>query len=511
MADRPVPADAKLAFIVACVLAGLASAIGVGAIGWIVGPIVMVLALFAILRAPLRSTMLVLMFLALVLENPSEQPGCGQWSTPFVHVGALMLAHFKVTIGFGPIGGMDVALTGAIAAYFLQRRSFASGLRTPRPMIKLAHLTYATIAFTLAVGKLLRGGEMQWAVWQMDRVMYLPTVFLLCQAAFSGPKDYLAVGKVALVASLIRATQAMWVRLVVDAKVNPETGETSLPYATTHNDSMLFAVGSVILVALVLQRAGKNRLVMWALPVLIGGMVANNRRMVWVEIILIFFTVYLITETNSFKRKLNRLVVASVPLVAGYVAVGWNSAGTGIFKPVKVIRSAVDSSADTSTAWRDLENFNLIYTLRNFPLAGVGYGNGFWEMWPMPAVDYSLERYVPHNSILGILCYGGFVGYVGITSLWVAGIYFAIRAYHHCKEPLQKAAGLACFGAILVYYLQCFGDMGLGSWTGVFLVAPALALGSKLTVQAGAWEADVPARRAARSGFGASEGVGRAG
>lgn len=483
-----VPSEAKLAFIVALVLGGLASAIGVGAIGWIVGPICGLLAVFAILRAPLRSTMLALMFLALVLENPSEQPGAAQWSTPFMYVGALMLAHFKFTIGFGPIGGMDVCLMAAIAAWYQQRRSLSRGIQTPRPMIRLAHATFATIVFSLVIGK-LRGGETQWAVWQIDRVIYLPTVFLLCQAAFVNAKDYIAVGKVALMASLIRATQAMWVRLTVKA-TEDEFGESSLPYATTHNDSMLFAVGSVILASLLLERAGKQQR-MWAyfgLPVLIGGMIANDRRIVWVEIILVFFTVYLITKPNPFKRKLNRLILASVPLVLGYVAVGWNSA-SGIFKPVKIIRSAVDSSSDTSTAWRDLENFNLVYTLKNFPLTGTGYGNGFWEMWPLPAVDYSLERYVPHNSILGIYCYGGFIGYCGITALWVGGIYFAIRAYHNSKDALQRSAALASFGAILVYYLQCFGDMGLGSWTGVYLVAPALAVGSKLTVINGAWDA----------------------
>jgi hypothetical protein len=506
MSPPKVPPLAKSAFILLLVLAGVASLLDVGAIGWIVAPICILLGWFAILRAPLRNTMLVLMFFALTLENPSEGPGAGQWLSPFAPVGALMLAHFKFTIGFGPIGGMDLMLMAAIGAYLLQRKTLARGIPTPRPMIRLAQLTYATVVFTLLIGK-MRGGEMQWAVWQMDRVMYLPTVFLLCQAAFSGPKDYLAVGKVALAASFMRAVQAMLVRAVVPSTVNPETGENSLPYATTHNDSMLFAVGTVILVSLVLQRAGKKA-TRWAalgLPILVGGMLANNRRMVWVEIILVMFTLYMITETNAFKRKLNRAAVLSVPLLLAYIAVGWNSGG-GIFKPVKVIRSAVDSSADTSTAWRDLENFNLVFTMRNFPLTGVGYGNGFWEMWPMPAVDYSLERYVPHDSILGMYCYGGYVGFLGITSLWVGGIFFAIRAYHYCKEPLQKAAALTSFGAILVYYLQCFGDMGLGSWTGVFLVGPALAIASKLTVGAGAWD-DVPARSAAKRGFNAAEGV----
>lgn len=506
MTEPKLPAEAKTAFIALLVLAGVASVLDVGIIGWLVAPICILLGWFAILRAPLRYTMLVLMFFALILENPAEQPGCNQWHSPFYPVGALMLAHFKVTIGWGPIGGMDLMLMAAIAAYYLQRRSRPIGIPTPRPMIRLAQATFATILFTLVIGK-LRGGEMQWAVWQIDRVIYLPTVFLLCQAAFSSPKDYLAVGKVALAASLLRATQAMLVRGTVPTVVNPETGESSLPYATTHNDSMLFAVGSVILVSLILQRVGKKatRLTLWALPILIGGMLANARRMVWVEIILVFFTLYLITESNSFKRKLNRIMLGLTPVGLGYLAVGWNSE-SGLFKPVKVIRSAIDSSADASTAWRDLENFNLVYTIRNFPLTGVGYGNGFWEMWPMPPVDYSLERYVPHDSILGLYCYGGYIGYLGITSLWVAGIYFAIRAYHTCKEPLHKAAALTSFGAVLVYYLQCFGDMGLGSWTGVYLVGPSLAIASKLTVAAGGWELGPSARRAVRPNLGA-EGV----
>jgi hypothetical protein len=212
------------------------------------------------------------------------------------------------------------------------------------------------------------------------------------------------------------------------------------------------------------------------------------------------------TDTNAFKRKLNKVMLGVLPVVAGYVAVGWGSTG-GVFKPVQVIRSAVDSSADASTAWRDLENFNLVFTTRQFPLFGLGYGTGFWEMWPMPVVPYELEKYVPHDAILGLYCYYGFVGFAGITALWVGGVYFAVRSYHHCKAPLEKAAALGCLGSILVYYLQCFGDMGLGSWTGVYLVAPSLAIASKLAISSGAWDMTVAARGAARRGFFAWVGV----
>ena len=506
-----VSADAKLAFIAVLVLGGLASAIDNGVVGWLVGPICVLLAWFAIARAPLRNTMLVLMFFALVLENPSEQPASNQFSTPFAPFGALTLAHFKYTLGnWMFFGGMDLLLLGAVVALYVRGKAAVRGpLGTPKPMIRLAQLTYATIVFVFLVGK-WRHGDNSMAVWQIDRVIYLPTVFLLCQAAFTGLKDYIAVGKVALAAAVIRASLAIYVRLTVPATTDELSGESSLPYATTHNDSILFALASVILGAMVLQRAGRKATkLVWLLgPILVGGMIANDRRIVWVEIIMVFTCVYLMTDTNAFKRKLNKVMMITAPIVAGYVAVGWGSTG-GIFKPVQVIRSAVDSSADGSTAWRDLENFNLVFTVRQFPFLGVGYGNGFWEMWPMPVVDYELEKFIPHNSILGLYTYGGVIGYAGITALWVGGVYFAIRAYHYCKAPLEKVAALGALSSILVYYLQCFGDMGLGCWTGVFLVGPSIAIACKLAVSSGAWDMTAPARRAVRPGFAPPQGVSR--
>ena len=93
--EQRLSPDAKMAFIALLVLAGSASAINVGIIGWLVAPICFALSIFAIVRAPLRNTMLVLMFFALVLENPAEGPACTYWSTPFIPIGALMLQPFR--------------------------------------------------------------------------------------------------------------------------------------------------------------------------------------------------------------------------------------------------------------------------------------------------------------------------------------------------------------------------------------------------------------------------------
>lgn len=499
MAEQKVPAEAKAAFALLLVLAGSAAIIDSGGLGWVVTPICILLGFFAVMRAPLRTTMLTLMFFAFTLENPSEMPAAGQWQSPFYFMGALFLTHFKTVVG-GPwfFGGMDLMLLAAGLSWYLNVRGRNRGIGTPRPMIKLAHLCYGTIVFTFLVGKLNGGADGGIAVWQIDRVMYLPAVFLLCQAAFTGPKDYMAIGKVMLSAALLRALQSMYVRAIVPSKIDPITGESDLPYTTTHHDSMLFGAAVVLVVALIIQRATPKavRLAILVLPILFGGMVANDRRMVWVQIALVFAALYMITEPNAFKRKLQKVAIAMIPVAIGYIAVGWNQKG-GIFKPVAMIRSTVDSSGDESTAWRDLENFDLIYTIRTKPFVGVGYGHGFWEVWPLPAVAYPLERFIPHNSILGIWCYGGYIGFTGLTLLWVAGVYFGVRAYHHCKEPYDKAAALVSFGSILIYYVQCFGDLGLGTFTGVYLIAPSLAIAGKLAVKSGAWPMPTKAVRAA--------------
>ncbi|MEO8980808.1 MAG: O-antigen ligase family protein [Polyangiaceae bacterium] len=498
MKATALPPGVKPAFIAAMVLAFGAALLDNGVVGWLVAPFVLGLSFFAMARAPLRSSLLVLMFLGLTLENPSEIPGFGQWHTPWFSLGSLMLMHLKNTIGGGLFfSGMDVMLAwlGIVAIYRRSRRPSIDSIgnfQTPKILIRLAQASLATILLVFIVGQLRGGADMSMAVWQMDRVMYLPILFLLFQAGLRGEADVRAVAKVVLLAAGVRACQAMYVRATIWLPPDPMTGEVGLPYATTHHDSILFASACVLLCALVIQRVPKTTwLVLLTFPIFAGGMVANNRRMVWVQLMLVLLTVYFSTPPNATKKQIKRYLKFLSPVLIVYGVVGWGSTA-GVFKPVNIIRSAVDSSTDSSTQWRDIENFDLLYTIHQFPFFGAGYGQHFFEVISLPAVDYALELYIPHNSILGLWAFYGYFGFMGITSLWVGGVYCGMRAYRRIQSPEGKAAALFSFGAIQIYYIQCYGDMGLGSWTGVFIVAPALATAAKLAVSSGAWRnADV--------------------
>ena len=289
-----------------------------------------------------------------------------------------------------------------------------------------------------------------------------------------------------MTAACLKAMLAIYIR----ATVPPPPGEETLQYATTHADSMLFAVAFCSVLALLVHRRGGRRVLLIAavLPLLIAGMVANGRRLAWVELAAGVATVVALTPWSAAKRAVLRGAIMASPLAIAYAVVGWGS-GAGIFRPVHTLRSVVDSKSDPSTMWRDLENYDLFYTLRQTPVLGTGYGHGYVEVVSLPDVSssYALYRFLPHNAILGLWAYGGLVGFTMLWAILVVGVFLAVRAYRHAVTAGDRTVAVTAVSVVVVYLAYCFGDLGLGTWTSVFTVAPALAIASKLAVATGAW------------------------
>src|SRR5262249_32261755 len=128
-----------------------------------------------------------------------------------------------------------------------------------------------------------------------------------------------------------------------------------------------------------------------------------------------------VSRRSRVKRLLTYCLLAMLPLIATYVAVGWNSQSK-IFAPVRTFRSVGDSDIDSSTLYRDLENYNLLATMRFNMFTGAGFGQPFAEVVTLPNISFFREyRYMPHNSILGLWAFTGPFGFTGIaTALVVA-------------------------------------------------------------------------------------------
>jgi O-antigen ligase len=178
----------------------------------------------------------------------------------------------------------------------------------------------------------------------------------------------------------------------------------------------------------------------------------------------------------------------SLPLLVLYVAAG-STSDAALFAPARLVASVVDSDVDSSTRWRDVENFNLVYNIGQKPMLGSGFGHEYHERWLLPDVSqgFAMYRYLPHNGVLGLWVSGGYFGFMAQWLLLVVGFFFAARTYRHARLSTDRVAALCSAAAIAIYMVGAFGDTVLGSWSGVFIVGPALAVSGKLAIATGAW------------------------
>ena len=464
--------------------------VGNGNVAVAVAPLALSLLVLATAKAPLRWSLLVLGFLCLTMENPSEAFAEGKWSSPLAPLGAMLLAHLNLTIPVKALffSGLDLALVLLIGIWVVRRLTgsdvdLRGRIPAAKPLQTAGLICLATIGVMWAFGMARAGFSFSNSLWQIFRVVYFPCVFLLFCAGMRGPADARPLGIALLAAALFRAALSVYIR-----RLFPNVED--LGFTTTHADSMLFADAFLMVIVMFFERPSRRTvlLAVLTLPVLTLGMIANNRRLVWVELGIGLLFIYFITPMTRLKRRLAQGVAISIPILLLYIALGWNS-GSKIFAPVKTIRSVVDSKSDTSTLWRDLENYNLYFTLKGNPLLGTGFGHEYIEAIHLPDIssDYSLYRYAPHNSILGLFAYGGVIGFTGLWLLVPLGMFFAVRSYRFSTHPRDRTAALTTVGILIAYAVHCYGDMGLGTWTSVFTLSAALALVAKQAVATGAW------------------------
>ncbi len=459
-------------------------------------PSILVLVVYAVAKLPLRYPVMFIFAVIFTLDTPAEPFAGGKYQSPLHLVSELLTAQLKHVIpGSGLIiTGLDLFIVGAFLLHGYRRATRSKLDRddytpTPIPLLVAAWVCLAGIAMAWLLG-LATGGSFRFSLWQVQRNLYLPLMFLLFQAAFPSPRQFKPYFAMLIVIACLRSVMALWLREQFPLE----------EYATSHSDSMLFGTVTCLVVIRLMHgtnRRERFRLVL-ILLLLIVGMVENERRLVWVQIAVALAFVFVMTPWSSFKVKLIRRVLYSLPIVLGYLAAGWNSSSS-VFAPVATVRSMVDSKSDGSTLWRDLENFNLVMTFRRTPLTGTGFGHPFDMIQPMPDITahYELEPYVPHNSVVGLWAYTGYVGFTMLWMILLVGCYLSARTFYVARERDDRTAALTTFCALVIYMLHCYGDMGLGSWVAICLICPLLALVGKLAVKVGAWRWSGSRRRSA--------------
>ena len=414
--------------------------------------------------------MFALLFIAWVGEWPIELDltmFSGLWRSPFGIFGPM----------FVPLPGIrlfpwQVLLLMLVPVCLAVRAAWQP---RARELEKAMFVSAACIAVTVAWGWFL-GGSLYFAYYQLWRFLAALLVAYILMAVIRSPQDLVALSKWILLAALIRATLVIyfyWVHIHEKVYPRPE-------YMTSHDDSLLFVMAILICGGWALLKGGKKP---WTVAAIVSGylfyaMILNERRIVWVELILAAGAIYFLIGAGPLRRTVNRILIVLLPIILVYIAVGWGREGA-IFSPIQALTS-VKSDADPSSLTRQEELRNLLYTLveTGNPLFGTGWGRPYQfveRFWSNYNPDWILVPYTPHNSLVGLAAFSGLVGVIGIWGVVPLAGYCAARAFRTSTDTITRTAAMVAFGTLVAYSVHCYGDIGLQSFACCMMFGVALA------------------------------------
>jgi hypothetical protein len=418
-----------------------------------------------------------------------QSGGGGTWIPPLYVFWYLLFENLNKATGIGAlrfsaIEVLYLVMVGVAAARtFLGRRVDSAG-RIPGPSALYGALAVAFVAVIwLELLGVARGGDVRQSLWQLRQLFWLPVLTGLFSYALRGPGDARVFAWIATIAACIKLAIGSYylTRVAWPAGLEPET-------MTTHGDSVLFVTVLVMWLVVWLHAPSRGRFAALALvtAVMMTALVLNNRRIAWVALLASLMTIVLILR-GPVKRLIMRTVVMCIPLFVLYLGAG-RYKKTGVFKPAAMVMSVFEQK-DASSQTRDIENYNLIQTLKPNKLLGTGWGHEYRELVVAYNISHAFEQYrfVAHNSILWLFSIAGMFGF---TMLWLpvaTGVFLARRSYLLARTPQERTIAAVAISVYISYVIQAWGDMGTQGQLTTTMLAVTLALTGKLAIATGAW------------------------
>jgi hypothetical protein len=399
----------------------------------------------------------------------------GLWRSPFQALGPLFVS--VPGINLFPWQLLLIALAPVCLLWpgAFRKRSW--------PMDAAIVVSFASVALTFVWGW-SRGGSPYNAYYQLWRFLVGLLVGLLLLSVIRSSRDLKALGLTVLIAALVRGTLCIYFYWhCVRGWIDPPP-----PYMTTHDDSLLFVAGVVISVSWALARGTGTAWLAAALVCahLVYAIVLNDRRLAWIELLLVVVPMFLLTHGRVRKRMTRFLLLAS-PALLLYTVVGWGRQEAA-FEPLRAFATA-SGNDDSSALARQEEVRNLLYTMwaAGNPILGTGWGVPYQKVTSVYAnfgAEWWQYAYMPHNSLLAVAVFGGLVGISGIWLVVPVAAFLAMRGYRGGARPPESAGAMAALCILPAYGVQCYGDIGFQSLTGGLILGVALAVAGKASALA---------------------------
>jgi hypothetical protein len=343
-----------------------------------------------------------------------------------------------------------------------------------RPMMIFAVLVVLAFAHGFA-----RGGNTEVALWQVRPVLYLPLVYLLAVSLLHTKREFRNLFWVVVGALVLEAIHAQYV--IMTATGGAATRLQLLGYLE-HSASLHFNVVVVWAAAMIAfgdrkRRSSRLLLLACLVPVAIVYFHAERRSAVVALAMGFIMLAGALYRTNV--RAFWVYVPAFTVLAVVYLVAFWGGTGMPAF-PAQAVKSVLAPEAlgdvdKASNAYRHIETYNLVSTIRTYPIFGTGFGHPFLRPLALPWIPFVWAEYFPHNSILWIWINMGAAGFLSMLYLIGASIRDGARTVARASTPGDSALVFTATAYVAMYAVFAYVDIAWDMQSMV-LLGCALAL-----------------------------------
>ncbi len=434
--------------------------------------------LWAAVTWSVRRVLALALVLFIAVDDPAANPYNGLWTSPIQRIGYFWYDTIRSSVAI-PIRVAPMVIVAVVLAVRAVTHRTGPNLaiepsttRLPRQFGPAVMLAGGVVVMRTIWG-VGTGGSSQQVYYQVFGICI--AVALTVATAHVATPGYAAfLWRIVVAVAVYRALVAIYVWYAV-ARTLP----TAPLYLTSHLDSLIWVLAMVWCVSRLIECADRSSRIAAAtlMPILALAVVVNNRRLAWV-IAMASLAYVVFSSSSAAKRRLRSVSAVAGPLLAVYFALGLVAPPGPVFAPVQSVASVVVGN-DRSSQTREIEDYNLLFTARAaFPFP-TGFGKPYIEAVVADDISAAFPqyRYLPHNSLLGMLTLVGPIGLSLLMLPLVLGVRASARLRRATEDPGLRTTTALIMTTWIGFLAHAWGDLGLFTPLPTALVGLACGLG----------------------------------
>lgn len=327
------------------------------------------------------------------------------------------------------------------------------------PILIPAILFAAFITLGLVYG-ISRGGVLSIALWEVRSIYYIPMMLILTSN---------------LILTRVHVNRLMWLMVIalgykgimgiVHVATQLNWDLSGVERIAEHSMSIQFnAFFMLMITAWFYHDSALKRLIIPMLaPFVLYSFFANQRRASFLTLGL-GVAVVLSMLYRENRKLFFTLAPSGAAVFLVYLAAFWNNTGSiGII--ARAVRSVIGQPTARDAAsniYRDIENVNTMFNIKTFPFTGIGFGNKFYIVMPLPDISFFIWwEYITHNSIMWIWMQAGVGAFFSMLLLTGMTMIVGGRAVWNVPAGPLRAVALTATLYVFMHFTYAYADM---SW-----------------------------------------------